>query len=297
MPRNTSEKVPAGAMLLRTYAELEREYDAFAHGERNLLIVVGPPGTAESTAGRRVLGGDARFIEGGATPYRLYMDLYRHRDRPVVLDDADKVFRNRDGVFLLKLLTQTEAVKTLQWNSNAAEIRAGELPAEFTTTSRVLVVANSWQRDNPDIASIESRGHLYYFAPPFAEIHRHAKTFVSDDEVYRFVGDHLPLFARLDLRLYGKATEVKATGVRTGRPDLWQEYVRSHFADDTRRVLLELLRSPDFDSDHLRAAKFRELTGKSERTFYRSRQDLVGRLGEAVVNACQTVGPVVPATV
>ena len=65
MPKRTSSKVPSGAVLLRTYEGLRREVDAFAHAERNLLIVVGPPGTSKSTTVRRHLG-DARVIEGGS---------------------------------------------------------------------------------------------------------------------------------------------------------------------------------------------------------------------------------------
>lgn len=284
MPKNTSKKVPWGANVITTYAGLAREMDAFAHCERNLLIVVGPPGTAKSTAGRQYLG-DARIIEGGATPYRLYMELYKHRDLPVVLDDADKVFRNRDGVFLLKLLTQTDGVKTIQWNSNALEIRMGELPAEFATTSRVLVIANSWPQEDPDTASIESRGHLHYFAPTFAEVHAHAGTFFKDEEIYSFVGGNLDLFERLDLRLYGKAAEVKATGLRTGDPVLWKEFIQGHFVSGPRRKALELMRDQSFRSDNERAARFKAESGMSPRAFYRLRDEMRALRDGAVANS------------
>ena len=65
--------------------ELHREVDAFAHNERNLLIVVGPPGTSKSTTIRKSVV-NARFIEGGSTPYRLYLELYEHKDLPIILD-------------------------------------------------------------------------------------------------------------------------------------------------------------------------------------------------------------------
>src|SRR5262245_26016694 len=190
MPKRTSAKVPHAAVVVRTYEGLDAEMDAFAHGERSLLIVVGPPGTAKSTAVRHRLR-DARVIEGGSTPYRLYIELYENRNHPIVLDDADKVFRDKNGVFLLKLLTQTEQVKTIQWNSQTPEIRADKLPSEFETTSRTLIVANSWPQDNPDIEAIESRGHLLYFAPSLHEMHRYAGSYFGDEEVYDYVGRHL----------------------------------------------------------------------------------------------------------
>jgi hypothetical protein len=221
MPKRTSSRVPKNAMIVRTYAEFFSEVEAFDHGERNLLIVVGPAGTSKSTAVKHRLK-NARVIEGGSTPYRLYIDLYENRNLPIVLDDADKVFRDKAGVFLLKLLTQTEKMKTIQWNSNTAEIRNGELPAEFTTKSPTLIVANSWPHENQDIAAIESRGHLTYFVPSFLEMHNYAKEFFNDPDIYSFVGENLSFFEKLDLRLYFKAQEIKATGLRTGNQLAWK---------------------------------------------------------------------------
>jgi hypothetical protein len=259
---------------------LRREVDAFAHAERNLLIVVGPPGTSKSTTVRRHLG-DARVIEGGSTPYRLYLELYEHRDRPIVLDDADKVFRDRAGVFLLKLLTQTDHTKRIQWNSQTAEIRAGEVPNEFTTTSRTMIVANSWPQDNPDIAAVESRGHLLYFVPSFAEMHRYAAGFTQDEEVYAFVGEHLHLFDRFDLRMYFKAREMKATAVRTGHHEGWKDYLLSQMMPTEKRAAAELMRDPGYASDNQRAREYSRITGMSERAFYRMRDEILLRQPEA----------------
>lgn len=276
MPKRTSQKIPKGAVVIRTYRDFYTEIDAFEHHERNLLIVVGPPGTSKSTAARQRLT-NARTIQGGATPYRLYQELHEHRDRPLVLDDADRVFRNRDGVFLLKLLTQTERVKTLQWNSTTPEIRRGDLPSEFDTTSRTLIVANSWPQDDLDIAAVESRGHLVYFVPSFQEMHRYAGDFGLNPEVYHFIGEHLPYFDRLDLRLYFKASEVKATGVRTGQPEAWKGYVLGQIMDADKRVALDLLSDDNFGSDNLRSKEFSRITGLSGRTFYRHRDDIAMR--------------------
>ncbi len=278
MPKNTSKKIPKGAVVVRSYEDFYAEVDAFAHGERNLVIVVGPPGTSKSTAVRHTLK-NARVVEGGSTPYRLYIDLYENSNLPIVLDDADKVFRNKDGVFLLKLLTQTEKVKTIQWNSQTAEIRSGELPSEFTTTSTTLIVANSWPQENPDIKAIESRGHLLYFSPSNAAIHKYAGTYFTDKEVYDFIGEHLHLFDDLDLRLYHKTTEIKATGLRRGDADAWKRYVKSHLMDAEKRAALDLMWDDSFASDNQRSKEFNRLTGLSARNFYRYKAEIELRLG------------------
>jgi hypothetical protein len=280
MPKRTSRKVPKGATIIRTYADFYGEMDAFEHSERNLLIVVGPPGTSKSTAARDYLK-NARIIQGGSTPYRLYQELYENRDLPIVLDDADKVFRDKNGVFLLKLLTQTDPTKVIQWNSNTVEIRSGVLPAEFTTTSRAMIVANSWPQDDPDIAAVESRGHLVYFDPSLKELHQFAGGFCKDVEVYKFIGEHLDFFDRLDLRLYFKACQFKATGLRKGDAGVWKRFVLSQMMDDERRFALELLKDASFASDNQRAREYSRITGQSDRTFYRHRTDIRLRRGEA----------------
>lgn len=288
MPKRTSTKIPKDALIVRTYKEFFREVEAFDHGERNLLIVVGPPGTAKSTAVRRHIK-NARIIEGGSTPYRLYIDLFENRNLPIVLDDADKVFRDKNGVFLLKLLTQTEKVKTIQWNSQTAEIRRGDLEAEFTTTSTTLIVANSWPQDNADIAAIESRGHLLYFVPSFVEMHRYAKEFFHDQEIYDFIEKNLPFFETLDLRLYFKAEEIKATGLRTGVKGVWQWYIERQMMSAVKRVALDLLHDKTYVSDNQRAKEFKRITGRTERTYYRYKDEIELRQpsGRQLVSRCQ----------
>ena len=290
MPKRTSSKMPKGAITVRSYEAFHHHIDAFRHGERNLLVVVGPPGTAKSTAARDRLD-NARIIQGGSTPYRFYQELYENRDQPIVLDDADKVFRDKQGVFLLKLVTQSERQKKVQWNSNTPEIRAGDLPAEFTTSSRLMILANSWPQDNPDIEAIESRGHLIYFVPSIPEIHAYAATFFHDDVVYQFIGERLWLFDDLDLRLYFKAAEIQATGERTGRRNEWQEYIESQMLQGEKRAAMELLRDRCYQSDNQRAKEFRRITGLSERAFYRYTKELRLRQPDlgTTGNGCQGV--------
>jgi hypothetical protein len=57
---------------------------------------------------RAALNGQACRIEGNATPFGMYVKLYRHRDQFVVIDDVDALYADRSGVRLLKCLCQTE---------------------------------------------------------------------------------------------------------------------------------------------------------------------------------------------
>ena len=106
MPATTRRRrgQPQKVLPLTTYERLEHCLHAFAAGHFHLLILVGAGGLAKSRSVRAVLNGRARWIEGNATPFGMYVQLYRHRDQFVVIDDVDALSADRSGVRLLKCL-------------------------------------------------------------------------------------------------------------------------------------------------------------------------------------------------
>src|SRR3954454_25006318 len=80
---------PHKVLHLTTYQRLEEYLRAFAAGHFHLLVLVGAGGLAKSRSVRAVLNGQACWIEGNATPFGMYVKLYRHRDEFVVIDDVD----------------------------------------------------------------------------------------------------------------------------------------------------------------------------------------------------------------
>ena len=57
------------------------------------------------------------------------MRLWECRDEPVVIDDVDSLYADRAAVRLLKGLCQTEARKTVAWESSTPGTGAGGHPA------------------------------------------------------------------------------------------------------------------------------------------------------------------------
>src|SRR4051812_7052765 len=197
MPRSPATR-PERAIVVTSYAELEAFLRAFADGHLGLLLLVGAHGLAKSRLVREALGDRACWIEGQASAFGLYRELHSHRDEPVVLDDLDGLFADRDAVRLLKALCQTEAVKQLAWHTMAAE-QAG-LPERFQTRSRVVVIANEWKTLNANVAAVEDRGHAIAFEPPPGEVHGRVASWFWDSEIYYFIGERLGLVARPTMR-------------------------------------------------------------------------------------------------
>ena len=165
---------PHKVLQLTTYDRLEEYLRAFAQGHFHLLILVGAGGLAKSRSVRAVLDGKACWIEGNATPFGMYVKLYRHRDQFVVIDDVDALYADRSGVRLLKCLCQTEEEKAVAWHSDARSLERQGIPREFTTKSRVVIISNDWKTLNKNVAALQDRGHVLLFQPSAAEVHQQA---------------------------------------------------------------------------------------------------------------------------
>ncbi len=153
-----SGEPPQGALVVRTYRELDRFVEAFAEGLLNLLLIIGRPGVQKSQAVKAAVGRRACWIDGSATAFGLYGQLYRHRNRPVVIDDVDGLFADRAAVRLLKCLCQTEPRKRLGWYSAATAGGDQGIPSSFETTSRAGQRAQDPKRQCLSHAGSRARG-------------------------------------------------------------------------------------------------------------------------------------------
>src|SRR4051794_3045357 len=130
-----NRKVPRDARRLRTYAEMQSYLRDFVDGIYLFLWIVGRPGEAKTEPVRAAAGGrEVYFRKGGQlTPLQLYLDCYRHRGRPVILDDADHLLQSTVGARLVSSLGDTTPARLLSYGSTARAL--GEVPQSFHTTS------------------------------------------------------------------------------------------------------------------------------------------------------------------
>ena len=255
-------------LFLRSYDRLEQYLQAFAKGHFHLLILIGAGGLAKSRSVRAVLGSEACWIEGNATPFGIYAKLYRHRDRFVVIDDVDGLYADRSGVRLLKCLCQTEEEKAVAWHSDARSLERQGIPREFTTKSRVIIISNDWKTLDKNVAALQDRGHVLFFQPSAAEVHCKAGEWFDDEEIYQWFAANLHRVREPSLRHYVRARELKAAGMD------WTE-VLAHDADNPRaRLAAELLASGAYSSTAARVQAFVEQGGGCRATFFNYRRRL-----------------------
>jgi len=258
---------------LTSYDRLEAYLRAFAQGHFHLLILVGAGGLAKSRSVREALNGKACWIEGNATPFGMYVKLYRHRDEFVVIDDVDALYADRSGVRLLKCLCQTEEEKSVAWHSDARSLERQGIPREFTTKSRAVIISNDWKTLNKNVAALQDRGHVLLFQPSAAEVHRKAGTWFDDPEIYQWFAANLHRVREPSLRHYVRAKELKAAGMD------WTEVLAAEAENPRARLAAELLASAAHGSTAARVKAFVEQGGGCRATFFNYRRRLGGGNG------------------
>jgi hypothetical protein len=264
---------PHKAVRVTTYQRMEAYLRAFAAGHFHLLVLVGAGGLAKSRSVRAVLDGKACWIEGNATPFGMYVKLYRHRDQFVVIDDVDALYADRSGVRLLKCLCQTEEEKTVAWHSDARSLERQGIPREFVTKSRVAIIANDWKTLDQNVAALQDRGHVLLFQPGAAEVHRKAGTWFDDSEIYEWFAANLHRVREPSLRHYVRAKELKAA-----RMD-WTAVLAAEDENRRARLVAELLKSAAYASTAERVQAFIDQGGGCRATFFNHRRRLDGENG------------------
>ncbi|HVX56236.1 MAG TPA: hypothetical protein VHA37_00760, partial [Candidatus Saccharimonadales bacterium] len=195
---------------------------------------------------------------------------YRHRDEFVIIDDVDGLYAERSGVRLLKCLCQTEEEKTVAWHSDARSLERQGVPREFTTKSRVVIISNDWKTLNKNVAALQDRGHVLFFQPTAAEVHRQAGEWFDDPEIYDWFAANLHRVRQASLRHYVRARELKAAGMD------WTVVLADENENPRARLAAELLASPDHGSTAERVQAFVERGGGCRATFFNYRRRLSG---------------------
>lgn len=268
-------KLPDDAIVVTNYHDLGRYLHKFAEGSLDLVLLLGQPGIGKTEAVKQALcldgdsEGQALYVEGHAQPFGLYQQLWRYRDRPVVLDDLDRLYANPDCVRILKPLCNTRRRKRISWLSNAVTT-VPDLPTEFTTDSNVILIANEWRSVNGNVRALEDRTIILWFHPSPHEVHRRTAEWFDDQEVYRFIGSYMPHIPQLSMRYYDKGRRLREAGFLDWRKSLLQMIL----PDRIVAVVAGLQLDPRWTTETQRIDQFIAETGSSESTYYRTKKKL-----------------------
>jgi hypothetical protein len=180
----------------------------------------------------------------------MYLQLYRNRDRFVVIDDVDSLYSDRNGIRLLKCLCQTEESKSVAWHSAARSLEKAGVPREFETTSRVVIICNDWRTLNRNVAALQDRGHVLVFQPTVNEVHAKAAEWFTEAEILAWFEANLHRIVEPSLRLYLRAAELRRAGMD------WTQVVPLTPENLRKKLVLELKADTSYPTEESRVRAF-----------------------------------------
>jgi len=258
---HATRAAPMG-IRVTTYADLEKIVEAFARGALNLLILLGGHGLGKSRIVRQALPGQACWLEGNTSVFGLYCQLWRHRHQPVILDDLDGLYASRDGIRLLKCLTQSESLKRVSWHTEAPTLLREQIPQEFSTTSQVAIITNDWQTLNRDVAALQDRGHVVLFEPSALAVHLRTADWFWDQEIFDFLGARLQVLHEASMRHYVAAWELKQAGLD------WRSLLLSRCLSGKALLVAQLKADLHYQSEAERVQAFLAQGGGARSTYF-----------------------------
>lgn len=123
-----------------------------AKGAINSFVLTGSGGIGKTTAVMKTLKslglnedlpgeeGNYMVIRGFSTPRALYDTLYQFKDKILVLDDADAIFKDPVGANLIKAALDDKPVRVVNWSTS----REGDsdVPTRFVYTGKMIFISN-----------------------------------------------------------------------------------------------------------------------------------------------------------
>lgn len=285
--RGSKHSTPDRGQTVRTYAQLHELYAAYAKGLINLLVVLGPPGLGKGQGLQTALKGTGGlYVKGYYTRLKFHMDLFRHKDKPIAVDDADAFLADSGLRESIKHLSESDEYKKIDYGSTTKVLEKEGVPGYFFTKSSLAIVCNSWDENDPISKAIESRAEFIHFDPTWAEVYKEIGQWFWDEQIYDYLWEKLPFLKQPDMRLVKRAWGRKKGRLKT-MP--WKQVIDSHIDDEANLMLREMLakardgrKTPaKLDAKQAKVVTMGDMveewcakTGLDQATFYRRKTEL-----------------------
>lgn len=227
---------------------LEDIYDIsrkVAAGAFNSLMISGRAGTGKTYQVEKALKDegliedeDYLIISGSVSTVMMYKKLFQYKNKTLVFDDADAVFRDESGRNILKAALDTKKVRRISYLKKSSmvfdpkdyesdpegeflAIENGLVPSYFEFTGRVIFISNlDKDKADPD-GAIQSRSILIDVNPDDATLMERIKTLLpvleprdmplsQKEEVYEFMKESKDV----SMRTFVKAAGLVESGVK-----------------------------------------------------------------------------------
>ena len=217
------------------------------------------------------------YSNGYTTPLALYQFLYKNRDKKVIiLDDVEGIFNNRLSLAILKgTLWDSDGKRICQYSSTSSKM---DMPEKFVMKSNIIILCNHIPRENDaSTRAMISRTIFYKLCFSFEQKMKICKDFIHEDKtlshkdrckVLEILCDEINEATRdfnfrtlQKLIAFVQYDENKAKTLFQATTEI----------DELKQVYLQVIKKSDIVRTQI--LLFMEKTGKSRRTFFRTKKE------------------------
>jgi len=233
--------------LIKRFGMLDKLTRGCISNDIRSMIVVGAPGVGKTFTVETILENtpDLKYeiVKGGLSAVELYKMGYRNR-RPgsvVIIDDADSIFSDEEGLSILKAMCDSSSTRRVSWLKDSSTLREDDVPQTYDFQGSFIFISNiDFQRyidtgGNKYVVHFEAlmsrslyldlRVHDRQAISLWVEhVATHGKMFAKEN-VSEAVGRDILAFLkknRDDLREYSLRTAVKLCGLAKSHHD-WKD--------------------------------------------------------------------------
>ena len=233
--------------LIKRFGMLDKLTRGCITNDIRSMIVVGAPGVGKTFTVESILENtpDLKYeiVKGGLSAVELYKMGYRNR-RPgsvVIIDDADSIFSDEEGLSILKAMCDSSSCRRVSWMKDSSSLREDDVPKTYDFQGSFIFISNiDFQRyidtgGNKYVVHFEAlmsrslyldlRVHDRQAISLWVEhVATHGKMFAKEN-VSEAVGRDILAFLkknRDDLREYSLRTAVKLCGLAKSHHD-WKD--------------------------------------------------------------------------
>jgi hypothetical protein len=252
---------------------LEDNINSLILGDMSLLIETGEAGMGKSFRTKQILQKnipkDFMFFNCHITPLEFYAQLFKHKDKKVIVfDDIDSVADNTIIALLKNACWNPEGEeRTIKWLTTSLAFLRLKVPDEFTLEAKIILIFND-ENTSKEFKPILSRGiHLpfnFTFEEKMIEFEKIAKeTRTIDKEVLKYIREKCnPATTGLSTR----AAVILSNKKRSGTD--WEGTARVILKSDPfKELLIEMINNSSKKMTEI-CSEWCKKTSLSERTFY-----------------------------
>jgi hypothetical protein len=259
---------------------LEDNINSLILGDMSLLIETGEAGMGKSFRTKQILQKnipkDFMFFNCHITPLEFYAQLFKHKDKKVIVfDDIDSVADNTIIALLKNACWNPEGEeRTIKWLTTSLAFLRLKVPDEFTLEAKIILIFND-ENTSKEFKPILSRGiHLpfnFTFEEKIAEFEKIAKDSHIDKEILKYIREKCsPATTGLSTRAMVILSNKKRSGTD------WEGTARAILkADPFKELLIEMINNSKGKKMEDICKEWCKKTDLSRKTFFNWKKILI----------------------